>query len=229
MLSYTKASLKLHLQTWVEGNGIDADDAFVAGLDEIIGLAEIECFRDLDLDNLNSVNTATTAGTVPEVFRPENLIVEDLLVISIDGVKSQLHKRTRAFVEAMNRSDTQGSPKYYAEFDENRWFTAPIADDAYLIFVHGHYTPASIVDGDDSNTTWLSTRLPDVFVAACESKAAQLLKNWNLKAVADDEYKRLLADARGVVAKLRTTDIEDMIQNRRTTQQPTVPPEPAAN
>ena len=99
MLSYTKASLKLHLQTWVEGNGADADSAFIAGLDEIIGLAEIECFRDLDLNNLNSVSTATTAGTVPEVFRPENLIVEELLVISIAGVKTQLHKRTRGLLK----------------------------------------------------------------------------------------------------------------------------------
>ena len=229
MLSYTKASLKLHLQTWVEGNGADADSAFIAGLDEIIGLAEIECFRDLDLNNLNSVSTATTAGTVPEVFRPENLIVEELLVISIAGVKTQLHKRTRAFIEAMNRSGAEGSPRFYAEYDEDRWFTAPIAAAAYLIFVHGNYTPASIVDGDDGNTTWLSTRLPDVLASACESKAAQFLKNWNLKTAADDEYRRLLADARGVVAKLRTTDIEDMVQNHRTTQQPTVPPEPAAN
>ncbi len=229
MLSYTKGTLKSHLQAWVEGNGVDADEDFVAALDEIIGLGEIECFRDLDLDNLNSVNTTTTAGTVPEVFRPENLIVEQTLIISIDGVKSTLHKRSRAFIEAMNRTDAEGFPRFYAEYDEDRWFTAPIADDAYLIYVHGTYTPASIVDGDDNNTTWLSTRLPDVFAAACESKAAQMLKNWNLKAAADDEYKRLLADARGVVAKLRPTDIEDIVQNRRTTQQPTVPPEPAAN
>ena len=33
---YTKASLKTHAKSWIEGNGSDADEEFVAALDELL-------------------------------------------------------------------------------------------------------------------------------------------------------------------------------------------------
>lgn len=228
MLQYTKATLKAHLKSWVEGNGTDADEDFVAALDEIIQTAENNLSRDIDLDNLDSSLDTTTSNTEPEVFKPGNLTVERLLQISVAGHTYALLKRSRAFIEAMNSDGVNAAPKYYAEFDEDRWFVAPIANGSYLITVHGNYRPASITDGDDGTTTWFSTHVADVLALACRSAAAEFIKLWSLKAACDAEYTSRLADARALTANLQRIDIEDLIGSGRHQQQPTVPPEPAA-
>ena len=228
MFQYTKASLKTHLQLWVEGNGADADDAFIAALDEIIQRGELRLARGVDLDNLDYVLTTTTAGTVPEVFKPAELVNERLLSISIAGRKTPLLKRSRAFIEAMNRDDGAGTPRYYGEFDEDRWFVAPIPAAAYLIYVHGNWRPASIVDGNDANTTWFSTRIPDLLASACSIEAASELKFWTLKALQEAEYTAKLAAFRGIAANLKRADYEDILKGRQSLNTPTVAPDPAA-
>jgi hypothetical protein len=234
MFQYTKATLKENLQLWVEGNGDDADDAFVDALDEIIQRGELRLSRDLDLDNLDSVLTTTTAGTVPEVFKPDNLITERLLEISIAGRKYPMHKRHRAWIENMNRDGTELSTAapftiYYGEYDEERWFVGPIPNAAYLIYVHGVFRPASIVDGNDDNTTWFSTRVPDLLQLACAVEAASQLKNWVRKADAENEYTAKLDDVRGITENLQRADIESIAMGRQVGRTPTIPPEPAAS
>lgn len=224
--SYTKLTLKNHLTEWIEGNGDQADADFTAALDEMIQRGEARLYRDLDLDALDSVVQTTTAGTVTEVFKPENLISERLVVISIAGVKRTLQKRSRAWIELMNRSDVVAAPLYFGELDEDRWFLAPIPDSAYLIYVHGIYRPGSIVDGNDSNTTWLSTRFPDILAAACDIEAARKLKNWSRVAAAETEYAGKLDNVLAQTKNLKRADIEDIITLRNVISTPTTAGEP---
>lgn len=224
--AYTKASLKTHMREYIEGNGSQADADFIAAEDEIIQRGEARLYRDLDLDSLDSVSTTTTADTVPEVFKPENLISERLVVISISGVKRQLAKRSRSWIEAMNRADLNDEPVYFGEYDEDRWFLAPIPDDAYLIYVHGIYRPASIVDGNDSNTTWFSTRFPDILAAACDIEAARKLKNWSRVAAAETEYAGKLDNVLAQTKNLKRADVEDIIGARNVVSTPTSRDEP---
>lgn len=224
--SYSKLTLKNHCSEWIEGNGSQADADFTAALDEIIQRGESRVLRDLDLDSLDSSLQTTTAATVPEAFKPSNLITERLLVISISGVKRTLQKRSRAWIESMNRTDTLGQPQYYAEFDEDRWFLAPIPTAAYSITVHGIYRPGSIVDGNDSNTTWLSTRFPDILAAACDIEAARKLKNWSRVAAAEAEYAGKLDNVLAQTKNLKRADVEDIIGGRNVVSTPTSAEEP---
>ncbi|HEY9464282.1 MAG TPA: hypothetical protein VIR54_14420 [Vicinamibacterales bacterium] len=234
MFQYTKATLKDNLKLWVEGNGDDADDNFIDSLDEIIQRAELRLSRDLDLDNLDSVFDTTTAASASEVFKPDNLITERLLEISIAGVTHAMHKRHRAWTGAVNRAGTEldtANPLfkvYYSELDETRWTVAPIPDDAYLITVHGVFRPASIVDGNDDTTTWFSTRVPDLLQLASAIEAAAMLKNWARKAAAEAEYTAKLDDVRGITENLQRADIESIVMGRQVARTPTIPPEPAA-
>lgn len=233
MLQYTKATLKAHLQAWVEGNGADADEDFVAALDEIIQLGELMLTRDLDLENQDSVGTTSTSADSAEVFRPDSLIVERFLYITVDGRKRQLNKRSRAYVEMFNRDDATGVPEYYCELDQSdpdtgRWLVAPVSDADYMVTVHGTFLPTSITDGNDDAVTWFSTRVPDVLALACQIKAAENLKFWSRKAAAEAEYKSRLDDAKASVANMTRADIEDLIGGRRNMQQPMQAPEPSA-
>ena len=226
MFQYTKATLKTHLTEWVEGNGDQADEDFVAALDEIIQRGEARLYRDLDLDNLDEAFDTTTAGTELRAFKPDNLISERLLVINVAGVKRTLHKRSRGWIEAMNRADAEGVPVYFGEYDETRWALAPIPDDDYLITVHGIYRPASIVDGSDGNTTWFSERFPDILAAACDIEAARKLKNWARVAQAEGEYMGKLDNVLAQTKNLKRADIEDIIGGRNVVSTPTAGDEP---
>lgn len=229
MLSYTKATLKDHLSAWVEGNGAQADEDFVNALDEIIQSGEVKLSRDLDLDSLDSVSTVSTVASAAEVFKPDNLIAERLLVVvDGDGKKKSLVKRGRAYIEELNSEDEEGVPQFYSEFDEDRWFFAHVPDDIYLVFVHGDFTPASIVDGDDDTTTWFSTRVPDLLALACESEAARYLKFWAKKAEADASYTAKLDNARAITANLQRSDIEDIVGSGQRENRPSMPPAPEA-
>lgn len=222
MFQYTKATLKSALQDWNTSSNAE----FVAALDEIIQRGELRLARLLDLDNLDSVLTTTTSDTVPEVWKPENLVTERVMVMSVTGVKRFLHKRSRAFIEAVNIADAEGPPVYYGEYDEQRWFVAPIPDGDYLIYVHGVYRPASIVDGSDGSTTWFSTRVPDLLFLACSIEANEYLKFWAHKAANEAELASKLDDFRGIAANLTRADVEDLVGARQASNQPTTPPQP---
>lgn len=228
MLQYTKATLKASLALWVEGNGLSADEDFTDSLDEIIQRGEVRAMRDLDLSLFDYVSDTITTSLSGEVFKPESLITEALLVVSVDGVKTQLTKKNRAFVDAMLTQDATGTPRYYCERTEDTWLFAPIPPASYAVYVHGQYRAYSIVDGSDDNTTWLSTRLPDILWAACAIEAAHELKNWARKSIEEADYNSKLDNARAMTTNLRRADVAEIIGANVTQRQPTVPPDPSA-
>ncbi len=214
---YTKGTLKTKLQEWNEDNSAE----FVAELDEVIKRGEFRLARLLDLEQIDSVVTATTSGTVPEVWKPENLIVDRLLLIDpISTSKKIVFRRSRAWVEMFNVDDEEGVPKYYADYDEERWFMAPIPDDAYLIYVHGLFRPASITDGNDDNTSWFSTRVPDLLYLACSIEACEYLKFWAHKSAAEAELTEKAEKFLGIAAALQRSDVEDLVGNRQNANKP---------
>jgi hypothetical protein len=217
MLTFTKATLKTALQKW----NTTADTEFVGELDAIIKRGELRLERLLDLEMLDSVATTTTAATVPEVFVPDNLIVDRLLMIDsgAPGKKAMLH-RSRGWIELMNEDDEEGLPRFYCDFDEGRWFVTPIPNAAYLIYVHGLYRPASIADGNDDNTTWLSEHLPDLLFLACSVEACEFLKFWAHKASNEIDLNTKAAAFLGIAANLQRSDIEDLLGGRQNQNKP---------
>jgi hypothetical protein len=228
MLQYTKATLKTNLSQWVEGNGAQADDDFVAALDEIIQRGELRLYRDLDLDSLDTLVTTVTVASTEAVAKPANLVAERFVYATVSGRRVMVRKRSRAWVAMFNLTATTGTPMYYAEDSEANWVFSPIPAVIYTVSVHGHFRPASIVDGADGGTTWFSTRVPDLLAGACAIEAAEFLKFWNRKAVAEAEYTAKLDSARGIMANLQRSDIEDMTAGRQNRQTPTQAPDPAA-
>lgn len=174
MLSYTKGTLKTALTIW----NVNSDPDFVATLDEIIRRGEVRLTKELDLDAVYSVNDTFTTTLSALAFKPLNMINERLVLMSIAGKNATILKRSRSWVERYNEDSLAGSPKFYCEYDEDRWAFAPIPDASYIVTVHGNYTFASIVDGDDNTQTWFSTRAPDLLYIACSIEANDFLKAW---------------------------------------------------
>lgn len=217
MLTYTKATLKSSLQDW----NVNADPNFVAALDEIIRKGELRLMKLLDLECFDAIGTTTTTASSDEVFKPDNLIVDRLLMIDTgSGAIRPVQFRSRAWV-AMNNQDAEtGVPKYYAEMDETRWNVAPLADTARMIYVHGLYRPASIVDGADANETWFSTRVPELLFLACSIEANEYLKHWARKSANESDLAEQAQQWLGIAARLQRTDVEDLLGDRMNLNKP---------
>lgn len=209
MLSYTKASLKAALTSWNRNSAPEFEDE----LDDIIQRGELALFRALDFDPLVSENDTSTSASAAEVFKPSTLIAETECWITVDGVRSPLLKRSRAWVKMC--SQTAGTPLYYCELDTERWEVGPPAADAYLITVTGQYAPGSIVDGDDDGTSYFSTTMPDLLYIACAIEACEFLKFWNHKQALLQEFGGKVAIFRGETPQQELTQAGDTLGDRQ--------------
>jgi hypothetical protein len=209
MLSYTKATLKAKLLLWNRNSAPE----YETELDEIIRSGELDLMRALDLDPLVGENDTTTSASSGEVFKPDNLLHETELWVTVASVRTPLPKRSRAWVKMMG--STPGTPLYYCELDTDRWTVGPPAADAYLIDVTGQYAPDSIVDGADSNTTWFSTVVPELLYLSCSIQANDFLKFWERKQLLLTEFAAKVAIYRGETPNNDNTQGGDSVGDRK--------------
>jgi hypothetical protein len=217
MLSYTKATLKAALTSWNRNSAPE----FETELDDIIMRGELDLVRAIDYDPLIGDNDTSTAASAAEVFKPSTLLHETELWVTVDGVRTPLLKRSRAWVKMC--SQTPGTPKYYCELDTERWEVGPPALDAYLITVTGQYAPDSITDGDDDTTTYFSTKMPELLYLACAIQACEFLKFWGHKQALLQEFGAKVAILRGETPNQELTQGGDNVGDR-ITQNPMKPP-----
>lgn len=191
MLSFTQDSLIAALTLWNRGSS----PQYVGELPAIIQRAELALMRALDLDSQHGDNDTTTTPSATEVFKPDELINEDALWVTVDGIRTALVKRSRDWCKYVTR--TPGTPLFYCELDETRWEVAPPALAAYLVEVTGTYFPASIMDGDGTTVTWSSTNVPDLLFLACMIESTSFLKFMDRNAALVAEFTAKVAVFRG--------------------------------
>lgn len=213
---YTKASLKAALQAFNEDDSAEFQDA----IEDLIQLGEARLAKRLDLDSLDTTDTTDTAAASSEVVKPDNLIVDRLIIVNTGEAKLAVHRRSRGWVESYNTDDEQGVPKYYCDLDEERWMVAPLAAQVLTLTIHGLYRPASIIDGDDDGTTWFSTRVPELLLMACSIEALEFLKFWSKKNAQETAFEEQAALFLKTAAPLQRSDFEDIVGNRQHVNKP---------
>lgn len=208
---YTKATLKAALLLFND----DDNAELVAALDDLIRLGESRLYKRLDLDALDAIGNAVTVAASAEVSKPDNLVVDRLIVLNNGGEKSFVHRRSRAWLEQYNVDDEQDVPKYYSDLDENRWIVGPLASQEFELLIHGLYRPVSLVDGADDGTTWFSTRVPELLLAACSIEVCEFRKFWSKKAAQEAAFEEQAALWLKIAAPLQRSDVEDIVGNRQ--------------
>ena len=206
-LSYTYNSMVASLQDW----NLDSNADFVAALPEIINKGELMVQRDIDLNILDDQQNATITIAVATVPKPTNLVRERL--VHIASASRTLKKVTLDFIRSYSGA-AAAVPKYYADLDETSFIVAPTPVAGYTAEVHGIYRPNTLVDAGTTNTTWLSTRYPDLLWKACQIAACEYLKKWKLRSEIQAEYKELLPSARSEAKNQMRADPEDVHTKR---------------
>lgn len=223
----------------------ETDTNFLAILPSCIDDAEARCYRDLDMINLDvrdsssstvaldrNFNLPTDVGTfqvvtgvniiTPASTAPESGTRNPCIMVSLDVLDRIYPSTTGAGVPSMFAYISQSS----ISGQKNIVF-GPWPDTTYRVEVVGkiQWTPLSA----SNTTTFLSTYLPELFVAASMVFMTGYMKNWG--AMADDpksglsweqHYNTLLASAatwearkRGAGASWSPKQVEPTAVNQR--------------
>ena len=113
---------------------------------------------------------------------------------------------------------TTGTPKYYAEFDENTFILAPTPNTTFTFELHYLYRPSSLTSAGDSGTTWLSTNAPNAMLYGSLAEAMVYLKNYESSPIYETRFQEALALMKNLGEGKSTRDQYRYDQVRRSPQ-----------
>ena len=147
-------------------------------IDIFIENVENKIQRELDLDAFRKFQFSSFTIGSPFITMPDDFAFERGVQIKdqITGDRTWLEQRDTTFIDEYNkdRSNT-GTPKYYANWDQNTMIFAPTPDLAYEIELWYNKTPDHL--SSSQTTTWLSTNAPEVLIYGTTAEAFSYLKN----------------------------------------------------
>ena len=123
-------------------------------LDEFIRNVELDIAGKVDYDDLRKYATTSTIASQRYLSMPSDLIYLRSVQIINSGVRDFLEKRDTSFISEFNPSETNATPKYYANWDDQNIVLAPTPDQAYTIQINYIIDPPHFTS---SNSTFLST------------------------------------------------------------------------
>jgi hypothetical protein len=190
--TYTTFQTALAIEMAVPNND-PTDPQFQAVLGTLIDQAEQRCYRELDLLAATSSQTlALTAGSSMLDFSslsPNLLILEDVnIVVPAGTTNPELGERLQAYPTSkewlratFGSSAVQGIPTFYAMNDDRTIILGPFPDAGYTAELVGKYRPVPLYDAppdDGTQTTFLTSVLPDLFLAAAMCAGSAYQHNW---------------------------------------------------
>lgn len=171
MAGYTYSTYKTALQTLVVSQS--PDTSFDAILPTCIDVAEQRIYRDLNListvetDSTTTLATASRSVSIPTTF----VVVNNVAIITpagtaaVDGERVPLIPVTRDVMDTLFPGNTTvGRPQMFCMDDQWSIIVGPSPDAGYVLEVVGTQRPAALAVANP--TTFISERLPDLFIAA---------------------------------------------------------------
>jgi hypothetical protein len=221
MYTYTTFQAALATEMAVPDNN-PTDPQFVAILHTLIDQAEQRCYRDLDLLAATSTQTlALTAGSSTLNFStlsPNLLILEDVNIILPAGTTNpEVGERVPAYPVSkewlrmtFGASAVTGVPTFYAMSDDRTILLGPFPDAAYLAELIGKYRPMPLYSappGNGTQTTFLTSLLPDLFLAAAMVASTGYQHNWGAQS---DDPRSAMSWETNYNTLLRSAQAEEM-------------------
>lgn len=188
------------------------DASFIGIEPSIIDYAEQRIYRELDLLSTNVSDYSTTlSANNRQASISNSYVVTDIVNVltpvggtSTTGTRNPLVPVSREIINALWPSNTAtvtpSVPTMFAMLDQWTILVAPPPDAAYGLEVIGTQRPAAL--SALNATTFLSERLPDLFLAASMVFASGWMRNFGAQASDpqmgtswEQQYEKLLASA----------------------------------
>ncbi len=142
-------------------------------LDQFIRNTELDVAGKADYDDLRKYATTSTISSQRYLSMPSDLIYLRSVQITNSGVRDFLEKKDTSFISEYNPSDATGTPKYYANWDDQNIVIAPVPDAAYTIQINYIIDPPHF---SSTNNTYLSTYFESMLLNGVLSECFRYLK-----------------------------------------------------
>ena len=134
---------------------------------------ELDIAGKVDYDDLRKYATSTyTAGNRAVSLPSDCMILRSVETIS-SGVRNFLEKRDTSFISEFNTSGTQGTPKYFANYDDFNIIVAPVPAAALTVQINYIKDPPNFTS---TNNTFISTYQDSMLLHGVLAEAFRFLK-----------------------------------------------------
>ena len=169
-MSITHANFLTQVRDYTE---VDSNVLTDAIIQDFIRSVELDVAGKVDYDDLRKYATSTfTAGNRAVTIPSDTLILRSVEHIS-SGVRTFLEKRDTSFISEFNGSGTQGTPKYYANFNEFAILVAPTPAAADTVQINYIKDPPEFTS---TNQTYLAKYQESMLLHGVLAEAFRFLK-----------------------------------------------------
>ena len=172
-MSWTFTTLKTAIQDYTQ----NTESTFVTNLPTLIVQAENRIIKSVELPNFRKNVTGTLTSGNPYLSTPSDYLYPFSLAVldSSNNYDYLLNKDVSFIREAYPTASTTGSPKFYAQFDDDTFIVAPAPDANLTVELHYFYIPQSITVAS-SGESWLGTNATDALLYASLVEAYTFMK-----------------------------------------------------
>ena len=147
------------------------EQSFVDNIPNFVNIAEERIYNTVQLPAIRrNVLSNTIAGLKYLQLPDDYLATFSLAVVDNTGAQQFLIDKDVNFIrEAYPNPNSQGIPKYFAQFDPDTIIFGPTPDQAYQVELHEYYYPESIVT---AGTSWVGDNFESVLLYGSLREAA---------------------------------------------------------
>lgn len=146
------------------------DTTFVANIPTFVQNTEERIYNTVLIPVLRKNVTGNATANNKYLSCPTDFLSPyEMATVKTDGSYEYMLQKEVSYVRQNYPDPTYtGSPKYYAQFDQNTFILAPTPNDDYAIELHYYYYPESIVT---AGTSWVGEYFPMclLYGALCEA------------------------------------------------------------
>ena len=170
-MSISHASFLTQVRNYTE---VDSNVLTDAIIQEFIRSVELDVAGKVDYDDLRKYATSNFTAANRAVSLPSDvLILRSVEHIDSSGNRTFLEKRDTSFISEFNGSGRQGTPKYYANYDDFNIIVAPVPAAADTVQINYIKDAPNFTS---TNNTFLSTYQESMLLHGVLSEAYRFLK-----------------------------------------------------
>jgi len=209
-MAFTYAQLQDAINVWVNKPDIDQT------IPIFIRLAEERILKNVQLSLFQkNATTNLSANSQYLPVPPDFLAPMALSFRNSNNEKVFVDFKDLSFVQTYTPDPSvTGTPRYYAQFDNSYFLLGPTPDTTYTAQLQYLYRPASLTDGAEDGTTWLSenAELALLYGSLVEANTflqgdANLQQNYEMRFKEALSGLKVLGEAKQTTDEYRTGEI----------------------
>ena len=152
-MAFTFTTLKTAIQEYTD----NTESTFTDQLSRFIINSEERILKECQLDDFRKNVSGTATQSTKFLTKPTDFLAPfSLSAVNSSSNEFLLYKQVTFLQDYTPNPATTGTPKYYADWDEDTFLLAPTPDSNYAMELHYFYRPQSITASSDG-TSWLGT------------------------------------------------------------------------